>query len=422
MKNLVFIFSLLIACNLFAQSGFIDESKFEKSKFNNLYLDFRSNDINKTRVDAFIQVPYTEIQFVKMDNDFVANYTVTISIFDKEKEKLISEKIWNEKVETKDFNQTTSSHNFNLSFRSFDLMPGEYLFRSAYEDKDSRKIYSKEDIVKVRDVSSNFSISDIMLVEKRTIVDGENKILPNISKILSQHKSGISIFYEIYSDTSEVFPVEYNVNDKNDVVISYKTMKELKKGRNQILYTIDDSSLNMGDYSISVILKDYANKELTSSHQSFVSRWVGFPSTAKDFDEAIEQLVYIASPNEMSYIDDGKTNGEKIARFKEFWKKKDPVPSTEENEIFNEYYRRVAFADANFSHYMKGWKTDRGMVYIILGSPNNVERHPFDYDSKPYEVWDYYQLNRSFVFIDETGFGDYRLVTPLTGDLYRFRN
>jgi len=62
------------------------------------------------------------------------------------------------------------------------------------------------------------------------------------------------------------------------------------------------------------------------------------------------------------------------------------------------------------------------MVFIILGTPNNVDRHPFDLESKPYEVWQYYELNRSYVFVDETGFGDYRLVTPLYGDDFRYRN
>jgi hypothetical protein len=49
------------------------------------------------------------------------------------------------------------------------------------------------------------------------------------------------------------------------------------------------------------------------------------------------------------------------------------------------------------------------MVLIRFGSPQNVERHPFESDSKPYEIWYYYDQNREFIFVDETGFGDYRL-------------
>ena len=140
-----------------------------------------------------------------------------------------------------------------------------------------------------------------------------------------------------------------------------------------------------------------------------------------DLDKAIDQLVYIAVGDEQSFIEDGKSYEEKLNRFKAFWKTKDPTPNTIENEVFNEYYRRISFSNEKFKTYMEGWKTDMGMVYILLGPPNNVERHPFEYDSKPYEIWEYYTLNRSFVFVDETGFGEYRLANRVFGDWFRYR-
>ena len=145
------------------------------------------------------------------------------------------------------------------------------------------------------------------------------------------------------------------------------------------------------------------------------------PNAVKDIEKAIEQMVYIATPSEMDSLRDEKSAEKRVEKFKEFWKKKDPSLATEENEVMNEYFRRVEFANKNFSHYLEGWKTDMGMVLIILGEPSNVERHPFEIDSKPYEVWEYYDLNKKLVFIDNTGFGDYRLLTPLTGDMTRFR-
>jgi hypothetical protein len=54
-----------------------------------------------------------------------------------------------------------------------------------------------------------------------------------------------------------------------------------------------------------------------------------------------------------------------------------------------------------------------GMVFIILGAPSSVDRHPFEIDSKPYEIWYYYDFDRQIVFVDESGFGNYRLVTPI---------
>ena len=71
------------------------------------------------------------------------------------------------------------------------------------------------------------------------------------------------------------------------------------------------------------------------------------------------------------------------------------------------------YANKHFGHFFDGWKSDMGMVYIIFGIPNNIEQHPFEIDARPYEIWSYYDQNRQFVFIDYTGFGDFRLQNPI---------
>jgi GWxTD domain-containing protein len=132
-----------------------------------------------------------------------------------------------------------------------------------------------------------------------------------------------------------------------------------------------------------------------------------------DIDLAIDQLRYIAKDSEISSLKEAKTPEEKQAKFIEFWKKRDPNPNTPRNERMEEYYSRVEYANKHFKHYIEGWRTDMGMVFIIFGPPNDVSRHPFEIDSKPYEIWRYYGMNYDFVFVDETGFGDYRLTSPL---------
>lgn len=43
-------------------------------------------------------------------------------------------------------------------------------------------------------------------------------------------------------------------------------------------------------------------------------------------------------------------------------------------EMIRRYYKRVQFANSAFQSYHEGWKTDRGMIYIIYGPPNTVFR------------------------------------------------
>lgn len=58
--------------------------------------------------------------------------------------------------------------------------------------------------------------------------------------------------------------------------------------------------------------------------------------------------------------------------------------STDRARIFmRSYFRRVEQANLLFSSYKEGWKTDRGMIYIIYGPPEEV------YRLGDREVWEY---------------------------------
>jgi len=91
----------------------------------------------------------------------------------------------------------------------------------------------------------------------------------------------------------------------------------------------------------------------------------------------------------------------------EFWKKRDPFPTTEENEYKREYYARVEYANKYFVGGRPGYLQDRGRVYILFGPPTNKSRHPGA--SPPYEVW--YYGNFPIIFEDTYYNGDYQLVT-----------
>ena len=385
------------------------------------FLNFAGEKSIQTRVDVFIQVPYNEIQFVKTEKGFAAGYSVTISVFNEDKSTLLSEKTFNEKVEIKNFEQTISGSNFNLSLRSFNLSSGTYLIRTEIEDKDSRKTSSSENKFEVRDFTGSSGISDMMLVAKKTVVDGSNKILPNVSRNVLTKKEGIPLFFEVYKNQPGDVKINFKIFENENRIYDSTEVKKIDSGTTQIFFTIKELELGLGNYIIQLAVVDADDKIIGTIRKSFLSRWPGVPSSIKDLDKAIKQLVYIATEDEIEKIEETENRDEKVKEYLNFWKKKDPTPQTEDNPIFDEYYRRVFYANEKFSHYIEGWKTDRGMVFIILGPPNNVDRHPFEFNTKPYEVWEYYDLNRQFVFVDETGFGDYRLITPMYGDTYRFR-
>jgi len=423
MKAFLFILFLSSLQVTFGQFEDVNkEREFARPKYYQDFLNFQSAKTGYTRLDIFIEVPYSAMQFVKTGEKYESDYSVTISVFAEDKETLVDEKLWDEQINVNDFKQTTGGNNYNISIKSFDLKPAKYFIRTAIDDKDTKKSYVSTNMFTLRDLDSLPNISDLMFIAQETIVAGSRKILPNVTRQLNVEKEGIPLFYEIYNDKPQKLKMEYIISEMEKKVIFADTVyKDIDSGKTQVFHNIKLKGLGLGNYLVRVKILDSTDKELATTIKSFSSRWIGVPSAITDLDKAVAQLIYIATSSEKKYIEAATTKDEKIKRYLEFWKKKDPNPADEENQVFNEYYRRINYANAYFSHYIEGWRSDRGMVYITLGPPNNIDRHPFDYDAKPYEVWEYYDLNQQFVFIDETGFGDYRLVTPMYGDAMRYR-
>jgi len=424
MKKLLFTCVILYSLIAFAQDDDFSRIPDNKVKYYQDFMSFKG-EADKARLDFFIHVPYNAVQFVKTGQGFEAAYTVTVSVFDEEKKNLFTEKIWNEKIVAISYELTNSPENFNLGHRSFELTPGVYSIKTSLLDKDSKNEYNSENKVVVKQFTPVPAVSDIMLIARKTVVEGSSKIIPNVSRSVVTDRDPLSTFFEVYSDTVSNLFVDYEIFDEKETSI-YKTTTavEVKAGNNQIFNNIDSLNLDLGKNLLKITLKDSTGKEYDSSIKSFMSRWVGVPITLTDLDKAIEQMVYFASPEDLAFIKENEIRMEKAKRFVAFWRKQDPNPADEYNPVFNEYYNRVAYANQNFTSYsLDGWRSDRGMVMIILGAPDNIDRHPFEYYAKPYEVWQYYNLNKQFIFVDYTGFGDYRLdpSTPLYGDLYRFR-
>ncbi len=152
--------------------------------------------------------------------------------------------------------------------------------------------------------------------------------------------------------------------------------------------------------------KDGVSSEITRSN--YLSRWVDIPSSLLNLDVAIENLKYLISNDELRQMRRG-SNSEKEARFIEFWKKRDPTPDTDFNELMTEYYRRIDHAYKNFTTpSTPGHESDQGKVYIVYGPPDSVERR-FPSPGATQEVWQY--GSRTFIFTATSGFGDFQLVS-----------
>jgi GWxTD domain-containing protein len=177
--------------------------------------------------------------------------------------------------------------------------------------------------------------------------------------------------------------------------------------------SISLKDFHSGDYSLTVTLWD-KNEEKAKIEGSFAVDWSYLNLLKNDYLKAIEHLRYVASSDEMQELLQAPEE-EQLRKWLEFWKSKDPTPNTPENELKDEYYRRLKYVNQNLAlPTTDGWETDMGRIYMIYGHPDEVEKHPFDRDVRAFQKWYYYKTNRVFLFVDR-GDGEYELQPPYDG-------
>jgi len=433
MKNFMYVSSILVAILFFPKIILCQPDEYSPEligtpKFYFDAISLESGEKGVSRLDVYIEVPYEALHFTKIGEVFSSKYEVSVNIYDSV-ETLVSEKWWTEQVETKEYTQSVSSAMSSMSYRSSMLTPGKYFVSVQIKDSETEKITRSKRKINVRNYfTPQFSISDIVLVNRLESDSGKTVVYPNISSSVGGSRDSFYVFFEAYNsiaaESADVFITIHNV--KGDIVKRDSFKQVLQTPKKSCFYQIATLQFIAGDYMIDVnvvprsIKSEITSGDLTATaSRTFAIRWRGLPVSITNLDQAIEQLQYIIDRDRLDEMRKAPPE-KKREMFRDFWKKKDPSPTTEKNELMDEYYSRIQYANKNFGHYIDGWKTDMGMIYVIFGAPSNIERHPFELDSKPYEVWTYYDLGREFVFVDMNGFGDYRLQTPLW-DVYRSR-
>ena len=104
-----------------------------------------------------------------------------------------------------------------------------------------------------------------------------------------------------------------------------------------------------------------------------------------------EEVVYIIAETEREAF--LRLEGEDLrdAFIEAFWERRDPNPTTAENEYREEHYDRIAYANEFYGRDTgrAGWRTDRGRFHIVLGPPRTKEDFSHSGALYPAELWFY---------------------------------
>ncbi len=335
-----------------------------------------------------------------------------------------------------------------LGALGFILKKGEYTVNISVKDEinDNIKKAFTENVYVSPFYSNGFVISDIELAS-RIINDNTNtqsifykntlEVFPNPSILYSYLNPVLFYYSEIYGlnvgDNNNPLELTKVIINSNNQVIDQKK-KSISREQESI---VEIGFFNLikeptDTYTLVLSLSDSVSKKTIVSSKKFffvnpdvvaTNRLDNLQSDymssefAVYLDEECDDLFakskIIASSKEIDEYESLDSLNHKRDYLFKFWQRRDNNPNTQVNEFKKEFFERINTANARYKTMSnEGYKTDRGRVFLKLGEPDEIDRHPNETDTKPYEVWYYNQVEGGvvYIFADLTGFNYYELL------------
>jgi GWxTD domain-containing protein len=397
----------------------------------NFFLDavvFNSTDTTDGRIDVYVVVPNESLSFEKLGDRFIANIDLLIEITDDDNNSAAKQRV-ERTVQSDSYEESQGVNSeFSKYFFRFPINSGNYNIEAKLTDEMNNKKYSRNREVSVIEFDKfDFAVSGILLVSQIEEVNSQYKITPYISDNVGNLDNNFFAFFELY-----------NKNESREVLLQYKLLKgeetilegdkktvSAKVGVSQQFLSIDLKGVNLsGDYTLQVVAYKQSGDELETiaiTQRSIKHRQDLYSFATNDIDNAIKMLRYIANDETIDKLESIEDKEEKKERFRLFWKELDPTPSTSFNEAMNEYFQRIKYSNEQFKSYTDGWLTDMGMVFVVMGPPMSIEKQSSFGNNIEYRVWTY-GGNRTFLFADRNGFGNFRLERPyLFNEKFEYR-
>jgi len=377
-------------------------------------------------LELYYDISHSQLQFLKKGSAFTANFEIQVIVYDL-KGRQVTGDSWRRNVTRSSYQETVSPELSYTETLLLALPPGRYNLVTRTENVDSGRLSSVTVRLDLRALGALPAISDVIVgvcspSSARETPSKEASprglVVPHPRARFGERYSSMCVYAEVYDSSSaagappadtSAFRVLCRILDEQGSTRHLDTLYVARTGNTSyLLYSPALDDLTMGRYTLELQLGNAKGAMKTAS--TFEVDESRFPLD-ENIDDTMALLGYITHRSELEPLKQA-TGADRKALWLEFWAKRDPYPETPENEFLIEFFERVHYANANFSYFGPGWKTDRGRIYIRRGPPDNIEARPVSPSGPAYEVWYYFQQNLTFVFVDRMGLGEYQLVGP----------
>jgi len=413
---------MLKLLSLFLLIFFIAESKSQlKFSFENPAIKSEIFDIQRDTLFTIYflcKIPYNILIFQKVNSNFSTSLEMLFEIKNDDNE-VVKRKLEKEFLILDNYDLTKSKDKFIVKSVNFELPEGSYILFVSFVDLNSNKIIHK----------SNYSLN-LGSIQKKL-----QSLVVNKEKKLEENRFEVVLFNNFIPHSANYFDLivftSNEISNIDEIFIKGKDLKQelifeklvyqnikIQESEDKIwliflsdsLFDNSNNALLLRNVNKNLLEGDYIIEFMLNEKKIFEMpvkvKWFNKPETLNNIDLALEMIEFIEEIKLRTFF---SSETEKKNKLYEYWKTRDPTPNTAFNELMNEFYKRVDYAQKEFASLSQrnGAKTDRGKTYIKNGYPDKVERN-VNKEGKVVETWYYDNPQRVFYFIDLKGDGHFK--------------
>jgi len=363
----------------------------------------RYDEEQKPEVQVYLKLPYNNLIFKRNPANDTYNAKVQIRLelyrLEETKNQEVT-KSFVQSIDVKSYQETQSYNQFQFD-HLFDVQPGQYELNAVLVDKNSEQSILKKLRINVPTIrEDSFIVSDIQLMSNTKKDTAEyttaevsynvsptfNSLRTELQMVVPNSNNNLNVRMYLLKLESDTLPARlpYDATPNRGSLqfkgINYKKADTLQNSFRKLegitgLLKIDFPlpKLSYGNYEIEIITRTSSGVELFRKDKEFAIKEESYPRI-DDVKEMAQALKYIMDTEEYEEMMSHQTGKELKFAFDKFWL------TLYENEpmarrMIKTYYSRVEEANKLFPSFKEGWKTDRGMIYIVMGEPIHTEEN-----------------------------------------------
>jgi GWxTD domain-containing protein len=377
---------------------------------------FASASPDTTLVLVSISIPNRALTFTREGEKYRAPYEVKLTLLRGGTEAANVNVM--EIVRVGSFRETNRTDESVIFQHYFHVPPGTYSLEASVRDVGGSRTASQQSTVNIPSLASGSLSSPTLVYEatSRSGLDSAPRLLvsPRSSAVFGRD-STVAIYVEGYGQGARL-PVNFVVrNDKGAQL--WRDSAVL--GRTGALFSgvvnVPISSVGVGVARVVFTRRDGGPPDSVGA-PLFVSFGEDIPLMS--FEDMLGYLRFFATSSRLSALRNAPLE-KRATMWAEFLRATDPVPETSTNEEMQAYFGRILLANIQFrTDRNPGWLSDRGMVFVALGEPDEILDRNVNQTLSPTQVasaariqiWRYRQYSAQLIFYEDTG--RWRLTRP----------